>query len=465
MPVDFASLFGFDPEEKKKGASFDVPFTPQAEPDADDMILGSWAEAKERLERIEEERKEAYAEAEGLGLLARYPKADTDEKRETLAASYRAKGWSEDRIKKQMDKLAKKGGKVKTSAKLGMAATLLSKGLQGWLAVAGRAPWPNQTGMQAMQAQQQARVDEAKAVADRKAGLDTKLVQAMTDEQMKLRATDAENRERRRSQLLGVLYRNPEVAALIQPGMDIPELLALSSPILSDQVTEAEAKVDQRIAMAERELMIKTAAQNRLEAKERMNATTELYDASALTAQDIAAIRPVNPFDTEAVEAARAEIQQTLDWKREMVETAKLQDIEMRNARYTKLLEQIEADAQKRGPGAVSEAATIVDTAISAALARYQMVEGKSEEVQKWAISKTGGDIRQDPRVAARYMANSGGEILGQATPEGQLAIFQKWVSTAQQTLYPGDKAKQDQFVKALLQEFAARQIQILPQE
>jgi hypothetical protein len=130
--VDFASAFGLDPTDLGSAGLFGAPdldfnvsTTPEA-PSLSELMMPIEQMSKE-LEQIETRRQAKIDAGDGgvFGFLPRYPTIDTPEQKKRVTKMLKERGLNDEQIKKRMAKFAKKGGKVKTSAKVALAAKML----------------------------------------------------------------------------------------------------------------------------------------------------------------------------------------------------------------------------------------------------------------------------------------------------------------------------------------------------
>jgi hypothetical protein len=262
------------------------------------------------LERIEEERQAAMREGMGQGLLARYPMVDTDDRETKVRMELSQRGMSDEQIDKKVAKFKKKGGKVKLSAKLGLAANALGRGLGGYLAVSQRRPMPKGSVFTDLEQKRQLRLGEIEKVAEGRAQQQATIATMRTKDEVETASLnlrrDIKDHDRADS-LIGKLGLNDQIL----PGMslaDKQEVISVENRRIRDHMESTQ----------QRGLDLREQGEERLGRSGRVNTAFKVGSAAALSNEDIATILDVDPNDSGAILAARNGLNQFITEQNEM---------------------------------------------------------------------------------------------------------------------------------------------------
>lgn len=136
------NLFNIDPlfdttayQEQADPRHFD--FAPLGASDEDSLV--QTGDMSKELREIDERAARKVDELRDKGPLSRYPTILTEEDERRERARLDRRGLKPKEVDRRIAKFKKKGGKVKTSARMMQAAGMLAGGIQGYLAVKGHA--------------------------------------------------------------------------------------------------------------------------------------------------------------------------------------------------------------------------------------------------------------------------------------------------------------------------------------
>ena len=320
---DYASLLGFTadgaaPEEADLDFGFSpVPFSPDPAPSAADIMLRTEEDDQDpysrlgvELERIEEERQAAMREGMGQGLLARYPMVDTAEREAKVRKELSQRGMSDEKIDKKIDKFKKKGGKVKLSAKLGLAASALGRGAQGYLAASRGRPGPQGSVFTDLEEKRQVRLGEIEKVAQGRAQQQATIATMKTRDEVETAQTnlqrDIKDHDRADS-LLGKLGLMDQVL----PGMSLTD----KQDLISGENKRIRNHME---STQQRGLDLREQGEERLGQSGRVNTAFKVGSSKALSNDDIATIMDVDPNDPGSILAARNGLDQFIQEQNEM---------------------------------------------------------------------------------------------------------------------------------------------------
>ncbi|NIQ97260.1 MAG: hypothetical protein GWN87_26100, partial [Desulfuromonadales bacterium] len=144
--------------------------------------------ARTLQEKMNEVNRETEAEVDKIrneGMFARYPIVETQADIDRETARLKRRGLDDKEIERRIQKFQRKGGKVKTSAKVMAAATMLGGAIRGYLAVKQGRPIPQQGALQQLQAAAKQRMDDAILKAEKLGDEQKALILAQDEREFK----------------------------------------------------------------------------------------------------------------------------------------------------------------------------------------------------------------------------------------------------------------------------------------
>jgi hypothetical protein len=284
-PPRTQGLFGFDEDE-----GFE-PVTPAEQRKVDAEFERINTETEKNIERIRDQ-----------GLLSRYPVISTpaDEKKERARLARR--GLDKDEVDRRIAKFKKKGGKVKTSAKVMAAAGMLAGGIQGYLAAKQGRPIPMRGGLTQLRDQAKARMDEEVLRVEKEAQEQKALVLAKDEREFKTFLEEIKADAALRKQL------GKEARDL---GIDLQDERGKPRPVddvARDVVQENARRAAARETMEERKETRMQRGEARRQAGTAVTTAIQLRDPTILRDSDIAEHFNIDPKDTAAINQKREQM-------------------------------------------------------------------------------------------------------------------------------------------------------------
>lgn len=373
-------------------ADFSVnPDLTQANPvQAADLFLRprdeSFADFEDRLMEIERERQDRVNAARQQGFLERYPVVDSPEKEKAVRADLANRGLNQKQIDKRIEKFKKKGGKVKTSAKLGLAAKILGAGAGGWLQVAQRVPNRNAPVFQQLQQEREMRaapeIQQANQEAQLKQQAAVLKVQEEIDSRQKAIANNLRNNEWLDKSLL-------KAGVDINPSWTVDDKAEILAQTNKSQIDEVRERRDADLAVqyAREERLTDNAQEN--QAHQAFTRAFRVLDSSVISDDDLAVAGNIDMTAPDASirlhqfrNAVDEGIEREKDYK-EIRKAASLQRFETAQEVDPYRISEIQERARRRQeliPTMAGEAAIKLDSDLSI-LSQGQALDGATKEL------------------------------------------------------------------------------------